>query len=89
MISNEDKHTIKEIGQRYNVSKVYLLRSGASSGKDAVDIHLAVAGMPDSGFFKFRGNLVFALLKPVDLTDLNKKSMFSEMIMKEGILLYG
>lgn len=89
MISNEDKYRLLEIAKKYNVSKVYLFGSTLDSGSGAKDIDLGVEGIPDSMFFEFYGELIFALSKPVDLVDLKKKSLLNKMIRTEGVLLYG
>ena len=89
MISNEDKNRLVEIAERYSVSKLYLFGSNLDSKSEPSDIDLAVEGIADKLFFKFYGELIFALSKPVDLIDLKKKSSFNDMVRSEGILLYG
>lgn len=89
MISSEDKYRLLEIAKKYNVSKVYLFGSTLIIGSGAKDIDLAVEGVPDSRYFEFYGELIFALSKPVDLVDLRKKTLFNKMIRTEGILIYG
>jgi len=88
MISNEDKTKLKKIAQKYNVKKVYLFGSSLNDIIDAHDIDLAVDGLDDSLFFKFYSELIFNLSKPVDVIDLKKKSLFSDIVRSEGILLY-
>lgn len=88
MISNEDKHTITDLAKRYNVSKIYLLGSTLSSEKEPNDIDLAVEGLADSLFFKFYGDLILFLSKPVDLVDLKIENSFTRMIRNEGIVIY-
>jgi predicted nucleotidyltransferase len=89
MLTNEDKDRVIEIARRYNVSKLYLFGSHLNSDREPNDIDLAVEGISNSVFFKFYSELIFALSKPVDLIDLKKKSLFSEIIKSEGILVYG
>lgn len=89
MLSNEDKYRLLEIAKKYNVSKVYLFGSTLDSDRVAKDIDLGVEGVPDSRFFEFYGELIFALSKPVDLVDLKKKTLLTKMIREEGVLLYG
>ena len=89
MISNEDKIKVEEIAKKYNVSKLYLFGSSLDSYREANDIDLAVEGIEHSLFFKFYSELIFSLSKPVDVLDLNKKSLFSDLVRSEGILLYG
>lgn len=89
MISNEDKYKLLKIAQKYNIAKLYLFGSNLKDKRDSNDIDLAVDGIADSLFFKFYGELIFSLSKPVDLIDLKKKSLLNEMIKSEGVLLYG
>ena len=89
MISKEDRYRLIEIAEKYKVSKVYLFGSSLSPNNESKDIDLGVEGIEDSVFFKFYGELIFALSKPVDLIDLKKKSILNTMIKTEGILLYG
>ena len=89
MLSNEDKYRLLEIAKKYNVSKVYLFGSTLDSENGARDIDLGVEGVPDSRYFEFYGELIFALSKPVDLVDLKKKTLLNKMIRTEGVLLYG
>ncbi len=89
MISSEDKYRLIEIAKRYNISKLYLFGSNINNKKNPNDIDLAVEGIADSVFFKFYSELIFSLSKPVDLIDLKKKSLLTEMVKSKGILLYG
>lgn len=89
MISNEDKNKLLEIAERYDVSKLYLFGSNVYAETEPMDIDLAVEGISDKLFFKFYGELILALSKPVDLVDLEKESSFNKMIKSESILLYG
>ena len=89
MLSSEDKYRLLEIAKKYNVSKVYLFGSTLDSENGSRDIDLGVEGVPDSRYFEFYGELIFALSKPVDLVDLKKKTLLNKMIRTEGVLLYG
>ncbi|OGU76735.1 MAG: hypothetical protein A2V93_06605 [Ignavibacteria bacterium RBG_16_34_14] len=89
MISKEDKNKLLDIAKKYKATKLYLFGSNLDSKKEPNDIDIAVEGIPDSLFFKFYSELIFALSKPVDLIDLKKKTLFNEIIKSEGILLYG
>ena len=52
-------------------------------------IDIAVNGIKPELFFKFYGELMMGLSKPVDLIDLSQKSLFTDMVLDEGIKLYG
>lgn len=89
MISEEDKKRLTEIADKYRVSKLYLFGSNLDNERDSNDIDLAVEGIPGTLFFKFYGELILSLSKPVDLIDLKKRSKFNNIVKSEGILLYG
>ena len=89
MISSEDKYRVTEIAKKYDVSKIYLFGSNLLSQSKPHDIDLAVEGLPGSLFFKFYGELIFALSQPVDLIDLRKETQLSKIIKSEGVLIYG
>ena len=88
MISEHDKKSILEIAEKYEAKKVFLFGS-ASVSEEHHDIDLAVDGVSAKTFFKFYSELIFSLSKPVDLVDLSEKSRFNDLILSEGILLYG
>ena len=89
MISQEDKNRLFKIAKKYKVSKIYLFGSNLDSERKPNDIDLAVEGISDSLYFKFYGELIFNLSKPIDLIDLKKNSLLNTMVKTEGILLYG
>jgi predicted nucleotidyltransferase len=66
MISESDKIKIRDLAKRYNVKKVILFGSSCDPARESNDIDLAVEGIPPSQFFKFYGDLIFSLSKPVD-----------------------
>lgn len=89
MISEDDRLKILEIAKKYNASRVFLFGSCVDHQKEANDIDLAVEGVPDSKFFKFYSELIFSLSKPVDLIDLKRKSRLNDLVVSEGVILYG
>ena len=88
MISNSDKARIKKLSARFGVTRVLLFGSSTEPGPGGRDIDLAVEGIRPQDFFRFYGELVFSLSKPVDLIDLAQRSKFSEIIRREGIPVY-
>lgn len=84
MISDRDRRLITEIAARHEAGRVLLFGSSLASD-DARDIDLAVEGLPASDFFRFYGELLFALSKPVDLIDLSVESKFTRLVRKEGV----
>jgi predicted nucleotidyltransferase len=89
MISATDKARIAGLCEKYRVSKALLFGSSASGSAISHDIDLAVAGVAPSQFFRFYGELMFSLSKPVDLVDLSRESSFTRLILAEGIPVYG
>jgi len=89
MISEQDKAAIVDIARRYNVGAVLLFGSGANPKRQAEDIDLAVEGIAPEQFFRFYGDLIFGLSKPVDLIDLSNDTKFNRLVYREGVRLYG
>jgi len=89
MISKKDKQAIREICRKYNARRVLLFGSSLSPSKESRDIDIGVEGIPAEDFFRFYGDLMFALSKPVDIVDLSGDSKFIRIIRKEGVPLYG
>ena len=89
MISEQDKATIADISSQYDVKEVLLFGSSADPNRRADDIDLAVEGIAPEEFFRFYGDLIFGLSKPVDLIDLSNDTKFNKLVYREGIRLYG
>jgi predicted nucleotidyltransferase len=89
MISIDDSNTIKELAEKYSLTKVLLFGSAARQDSGYRDIDLAVEGIRPQDFFRFYGELMSRLSVPVDLLDLSHPRRFSKMISREGISLYG
>ena len=88
MISEKDKNKISELANKYGVSQILLF--GSALLKDNFnDIDLAVKGIKPELFFKFYGELLFAVSKPVDLIDLDIENPFVELVQQEGVKIYG
>ena len=84
MITEKDKETIIQCARKYDVSSVYLFGSSTVEGAEANDIDLAVNGIVPRLFFKFYGELLRSLSKPVDLVDLSQKSLFNQIVEERG-----
>ncbi len=89
MISEKDKETIIKYSKKYNVSSVILFGSSTLKDRESNDIDIAVKGIEPGLFFDFYAELYKNLSKPVDLIDLSKKSLFSKLVEKRGIRIYG
>ncbi|OHB79451.1 MAG: hypothetical protein A2Z25_07570 [Planctomycetes bacterium RBG_16_55_9] len=89
MITEKDKNTIETISRKYRVKRVLLFGSSIDPIKEGHDIDIAVEGVAPEDFFKYYGDLMLRLSKPVDLVDLSESSKFVRLILQEGVLLYG
>ena len=89
MISERDKRIITRCAKKYKVSTIYLFGSSLDRNSGYNDIDLAVKGIKPEVFFKFYGELLRSLFKPVDLVDLSKKSLFNQIIEEKGVRIYG
>ncbi|MEJ5312034.1 MAG: nucleotidyltransferase domain-containing protein [Anaerolineae bacterium] len=88
MLSDMEKELILTCAHKYGVTELYLFGSTLKSDQYH-DIDLGVKGVSPMLFFKFYGELLRKLLRPVDVIDLSKRSQFVDMIEKEGVKLYG
>ena len=89
MINKEDQIKIIEISKKYGISRIFLFGSSLTESTEANDIDIAVEGLRDADFFKFYGELILSLSKPVDVVDLTNKSKITDIIYSEGLQLYG
>ena len=89
MITETDKKTIYEISKKYHVKRVLLFGSSLNPERESRDIDIAVEGVSPKDFYRYYGDLMFSLSKPVDIIDISETSKFNKLILKEGILLYG
>ncbi len=89
MISERDKITIQEISKKYQVKRVLLFGSSLDNTKESNDIDIAVEGIAPKDFFKYYGDLLLKLSKPVDVIDLTGTTKFIKLVEQEGVNLYG
>jgi len=89
MITEMEKDIILQYAKKYNVTSIFLFGSSVTKDKEANDIDIGVKGIEPRLFFKFYAELFKNLPKPVDLVDLSKKSLFTDIIEETGIKIYG
>ncbi len=89
MITEKDKRIIQELSQKYKVKRVLLFGSSIDQKRASNDIDIAIEGISPKEFFKYYGDLLLQLSKPVDVIELTGSSKFIRLIEKEGELLYG
>lgn len=89
MIEEKDKRIIQDLSKKYKVKRVLLFGSSLNQKRMSNDIDIAVEGLSPKEFFKYYGDLLLQLSKPIDIIDLAGSSKFINIIEKEGELLYG
>jgi predicted nucleotidyltransferase len=89
MITEMDQEAIRSICQKYGVKRALLFGSSLDATRGGRDIDLAVEGVAPQDFFRFYGDLMFAVSKPIDVIDLSGRSKFLDLIRREGVALYG
>ena len=89
MLSESDKTIILGCAQKYNVGAVYMFGSSLNPDAHARDIDLGVKGIHPTLFFKFYGELLRKLSKPVDVVDLSHQTLFNKLVEKRGAKIYG
>lgn len=88
MITRREKLIISRAASRYRIKRVFLFGSSITK-KRGRDIDLAVEGLRPKDFFKFYGDLLFSLSRPVDVIDLSKDSKFNRLVRRESLAIYG
>jgi len=89
MIAAQDREIIVKLAREYRVSSIILFGSALVEGREAHDIDLGVRGLEPRLFFPFYGDLLMHLSKSVDLVDLSQRSRFTDLIEKNGVVIYG
>ena len=68
---------------------MYLFGSSIDAHAQARDIDLGVKDLKPALFFKFYGELMRRLSKPVDVVDLAHKSLFNNLVEQKGVKIFG
>jgi predicted nucleotidyltransferase len=89
MITKKDKDTILQISKKYKIRRVLLFGSSLFPDRESRDIDIGVEGISPEVFFKYYGELLINLSKPIDIIDLSRPSKFVRLITQEGTPLYG
>jgi predicted nucleotidyltransferase len=89
MISERDKELLFSYAKEFGVKELYLFGSSLDDPEKALDIDLAVKGLPSIAFFSFYGKLLRNLSKPVDVVNLSKPSRFTKFIQSHAVKIYG
>jgi len=89
ILNEKDKKIIQSLSKKYKVKRVLLFGSSLDQTSSSRDIDIAVEGISPKEFFKYYGDLLLNLSKPIDVVDLSGSSKFISLIKKEGELIYG
>ncbi len=89
LLNDADRKFIVACARKYAVSTIYLFGSSVHEPTQARDIDLGVKGINPALFFKFYGELMRHLSKPVDLVDLSQKTLFNKLVEERGVKIYG
>jgi predicted nucleotidyltransferase len=89
VIAQEDRDTIVRLAREYRVSRVILFGSSVAESREPHDIDLGVKGIDPLLFFRFYGDLMKCLSKPVDVVDLSQRTLFTELVEETGVAIYG
>lgn len=89
LLNEADKNFIVACARKYEVATVFLFGSSLHAPAQARDIDLGVKGINPALFFKFYGELMRRLSKPVDLVDLSEKTLFNALVEERGVKIYG
>jgi predicted nucleotidyltransferase len=89
MIPVKYRHFIANLARKYKASAVILFGSSIDKWENAHDFDIGVKGIPPHLFFDFYAELYKNLPKPVDLVDLSHKSMFNDLVERDGVKIYG
>lgn len=89
MITEKDKIIIQEISKKYHTKRILLFGSSLDKKRRSNDIDIAVEGVSPKELFKYYGDLLLQLSKPIDVIDLSGSSKFINLIKQEGKLLVG
>jgi predicted nucleotidyltransferase len=88
MITEKEKATIAELAANFSAKRVLLFGSASRENDLSRDIDLAVSGVAPHLFYRFYADLMWALSRPVDVVDLDKDCLFTQMIRRESVVLY-
>ena len=89
MVSQSDIKTIKQLSSKYNARKVVLFGSSLDPQRQAQDIDLGVDGIASKDYYRYCGELMMSLSKPVDIVDLSVPCKFIDLVLEKGVVLYG
>jgi len=88
MITENEKQILIEGAKKYNIGSLYIFGSSILND-DYNDIDVAVKNIKPEIFFKFYGELMLQMPKPVDVVNLDNENPFTRIIEQEAFRIYG
>jgi predicted nucleotidyltransferase len=83
----DDIETAARILKEEGATEVYVFGSAAHGKmRPDSDIDLAIRGLPPEKYFPAMGRVVDAIQRMFDLVDLDEENLFTEYIVKKGVL---
>lgn len=89
MLKDTELKIIRDVSQQYHVRRVLLFGSSLEADDDTRDIDIAVEGVSPEAFFEYYGDLMMQLPRPVDVVDLSLPTKFNELVLRDGVPIYG
>lgn len=86
--TQQDVETAAKVLREAGAKEVFIFGSTAHGDeRPDSDIDLAVQGLPPEAFFRARGKVTFAILRPFDLVDLDEENPFTDYLKTKGGLV--
>jgi predicted nucleotidyltransferase len=89
VISEDERLIITQSAKKFGAISVVLFGSSIISDTMYNDIDIGVKGIVPRLFFKFYGELIRRLPRPVDVIDLSHESLFNSLIEEKGQKILG
>lgn len=85
----KDIQCVVDVAKRHKVGRLYLVGSALNSKQSPRDYDFAVEDLQPGSFFRFYGEVMSVVSKPVDLIDLSgPATKFKDIIRAEGRVIY-
>jgi len=88
MLSKTDKNAIREAASKYRANRVFFFDKNIEPFERNNNIDIAVEGIDPKLFFKFYGDVLFNVSKPIDIIDASHANKYSHTISEKGVVIY-
>jgi hypothetical protein len=89
VITESEKEIIIGCARKFGAGSVFLFGSSIVPNRAAHDIDIGIKGLVPRLFFRFYGELIRLLPKPVDVVDLSHESLFNRLVEEKGVKIFG